>query len=80
MYTSDRLHRDADEEILVGHPYNSKQIEDAIQSDRWPMVECKICGGTPAAAIRQVSDTREGGVFEFVAPECTKAPSETRGE
>lgn len=80
MYTSDKLHRDADERILVGQHYNVKQIEEAIQSDRWPSVECKACGGSHPAAIRKVQDTQEGGVFEFVAPECPNAQAETREE
>ena len=80
MFTNDRLHREAEVEIVVGHHYNSKEIEDAIQSDRWPMVDCKVCGGRHLAAILKVIDTREGGVFEFVAPACPNVPAEKQGE
>jgi len=71
----ERLHRDADVEIKVGIPYNATQIEDAITGNKWPVVTCKVCGGTHPAAIRKVLESTEGGQFEFCEPECPKAPA-----
>lgn len=80
MYTDDRLKRDADEEVLIGHPYNPQQVEDIIMSNRWPKVECKVCGGEHPAAIQKTMETKQGGEFEFVAPECPGVPPEQQGE
>jgi hypothetical protein len=80
MTTIDRLRRDADEEIILGHPYNPQQIEDIIMENRWPNVRCKVCGGMHFAAIRKIMNTLQGGEFEFVDPECPNAPAEKREE
>lgn len=76
----ERLHRDADVEIKVGNPYNASQIEDIIVSNRWPMVECKVCGAMHAASIRKLLDSMEGSEFEFCEPDCPKASAEKQGE
>lgn len=79
-HTNDKLRRDADRDIVVGHTYNSKQIEDIIMSDRWPTAGCEVCGGRHPAAIRKAMDTQHGAEFEFIAPECPNPPAATGGE
>lgn len=76
----ERLHRDKDEEIKVGIPYNATQIEDVIMSNRWPQVKCKLCGGMHSAAIRKVVESMEGSQFEFCEPECSNSPAKQQGE
>jgi hypothetical protein len=71
----DRLNRALVDDARIGSQHNQQQMEDIITEKRWPKVLCKVCGETHLAAIRKVMETKQGGEFEFVEPECPNRPA-----
>ncbi|MEW6720522.1 MAG: hypothetical protein AB1346_08745 [Thermodesulfobacteriota bacterium] len=70
----ERMKRSQVTEVTVGSQHNSEDIETIINEDRWPKVECKVCGESHSCAIMKVVDTLQGGEFKFVEPACPNRP------
>ena len=66
----EKLDRAPIEEAKIGSQHNQEGIENIVTENRWPRVECKVCGKMHLAAIQKIMETKQGGLFEFVEPEC----------
>ncbi len=64
------------DEVRLGNEYNPQDIEDIINANLWPSLDCKVCGEKHLAAIRKTRDSKQGGEFEFVEAECPNRPAE----
>jgi hypothetical protein len=65
-------------EVRKGGVYNAFEVKQIISEDKWPMLDCKACGGSHIAAIRKIRESQQGGEFEFVEAECPNRTSNTQ--
>jgi len=72
----EKLNRAPMEDASIGGQHNPAGIQSIILEQRWPKVQCKICGKMHDASIRKVCDSEQGGEFQFCEPECPNAGSQ----
>ncbi len=66
------------EDVRKGAVYNAFEVKQIVVEKKWPMLDCKTCGGSHLAAIRKVRESQQGGAFDFVEAECPNRSGEAQ--